>query len=321
MMAGNGTLLSDKEFRKKRIIATSGKGGVGKTTTASALALYFAEHEAKETLIISSDPTPSLSDIFEQELGSKPIKIMGVPHLMGHEMKREEIVSAWKDRFGDEIYEVVSSYLPVDREIIDYVSEAPGIADEQFMLAYILDLYETGGFDKIIWDTAPAGATLSLLKLESRFYDHLTDAATLYIRMRGYFERLGEKLRLKKRRSVLDIINEWKVLADQVMVTLRNADLMEFVVVTIAEGLGVSQTDRILKELYDYGIYVRNIIVNNVIPEDAVVNSEFLRSRYQVQRIYLEQLSEKYDGMLTIVPLLHSEVKGIKALRKIYGFL
>ena len=122
MMSG---LLSDEEFRKKHIIATGGKGGVGKTTTASSLALYFAEHEAQETLVISSDPTPSLSDIFEHDLGTKLTPIREVKNLSGHEMKREEIVQAWKNRFGDEIYEVVSSYLPVDREIIDYVAEAP----------------------------------------------------------------------------------------------------------------------------------------------------------------------------------------------------
>lgn len=318
MMSG---LLSDEEFRKKRIIATGGKGGVGKTTTASSLALYFAEQEAQETLVISSDPTPSLSDIFEQDLGTKLTPIREIKNLSGHEMKREEIVTAWKNRFGDEIYEVVSSYLPVDREIVDYVAEAPGIADEQFMLAYLLDLYENGGFDKIIWDTAPAGATLSLLKLESRFYDHLTDAANLYVRMRSVFERLGEKFRLKKRRSVLDIINEWKDLADHVMTTLRDTSIMEFVVVTIPEGLGVSQTERVVKELNDYGISVRHIVVNNVIPADAVADSSFLGSRYQVQRSYLEQLSEKYDEMLTIIPLLPREVKGIDALRTIYSFL
>lgn len=269
-MEGNGTLLADKEFHKKHIIATGGKGGVGKTTTASALALYFAEQEGKETLVVSSDPTPSLSDIFEQNLGSKVTKISEVPHLKGHEMQREEIVQAWTDRFGEEIYEVIRSYLPVDRDIIGYIAEAPGVVDEQYTLAYLLELYESGEFDKLIWDTAPAGATLSLLKLESRFYEHLTDAATLYVKMRSYFERLGEKLRLKRQRSALDIINKWKDLADQVMGTLRNTEIMEFVAVTIAEGLGVSQTERVVAELNNYGISVRHVVVNNVIPEEAV---------------------------------------------------
>ena len=96
---------------------------------------------------------------------------------------------------------------------------------------------------------------------------------------------------------------------------------MEFVVVTIAEGLGVSQTGRVVTELNDYGISVRNIVVNNVIPEETVKDSSFLNSRYQVQRSYMDQLTKTYADMLTIVPLLPHEVKGIKALRTVYGYL
>ena len=62
----------DREL--KRLIMIGGKGGVGKTTCASAIALHFAL-QGKKTLIISSDPTPSLSDIFEMEIGDH-----GNPH-------------------------------------------------------------------------------------------------------------------------------------------------------------------------------------------------------------------------------------------------
>ncbi len=314
-------MLSDPGIIGRAIVATGGKGGVGKTTTASALALHFAEAEGQETLIISSDPTPSLSDIFEQDLGLGRTKINGVAHLYGHELKREVILEAWKDRFGDEIYEVISSYLPVDREIIDYVAEAPGLADEQYILAYILDLHKTGGYDKIIWDTAPAGATLGLLKLESRFYDHLNDAASLYVSMRSHLERMGERLGLKKRRSALDIINSWKELADEIIKTIRDQEKVEFVIVTIPEGLGVSQTQRVIGELEEYGIAVRHVVVNHVIPEQAASDSSFLQSRMRVQQSYMDLLSKSYDGMLTVLPLLPVEVKGLDALRRIQKYL
>ncbi|MFW9916299.1 MAG: ArsA-related P-loop ATPase, partial [Candidatus Thorarchaeota archaeon] len=111
------TLLSSKSLQNCRIIATGGKGGVGKTTMAAALALYFAEQEEDEILVISSDPTPSLSDIFEFQLTSQATPIPQVPLLFGQEMVREEIVKSWKERFGDELYEVASSFLPVEREI------------------------------------------------------------------------------------------------------------------------------------------------------------------------------------------------------------
>lgn len=89
----------------------------------------------------------------------------------------------------------------------------------------------------------------------------------------------------------------------------------------IPEGLGVSQTNRVIKDLNEYGIGVRHVVVNHVIPEGAIANSTFLQSRSQAQRSYLDQLSESYEGMLTVIPLLPGEVKGVAALRTIHGFL
>jgi len=60
---------------------------------------------------------------------------------------------------------VVSSFLPVGEEVLQYISGAPGISEE-FALSYIYDFYVGGEYDLIVWDTAPAGGTLSLLKLQ-----------------------------------------------------------------------------------------------------------------------------------------------------------
>lgn len=312
--------MLDRALLDRKVIATGGKGGVGKTTIAAALALHCAEYEKLETLVMSSDPTPSLSDILEYQVGSQPTAIPGVSHLHALELSREEILKAWKVRFGDDIYDVVSSYVPVDKEIIDYVAEAPGLVDEQYMLAYLLDIVEEGGFDKIIWDTAPAGQTLGILKLESRFYDHLTQAVKLYIQFKSSFEVLKSKILRSKKRSPLDIINEWRELANHVLETLRDHSLIEFVLVTIPEGLGVAQTGRISTELANHGIQVNQLVINNVIPEDTA-NSPFLQSRKAMQIPYIEKLSEMFEGRTTKIPMLPVEVKGLKSIREISGYL
>ncbi len=67
---------SSRSENPKRLIMIGGKGGVGKTTCASAIALHFSL-QGKKTLIISSDPTPSLSDIFEMEIGDRETPIRG----------------------------------------------------------------------------------------------------------------------------------------------------------------------------------------------------------------------------------------------------
>lgn len=308
------------KLQDKRIIMVGGKGGVGKTTCAAAMALRFAS-EGKRTLIVSSDPTPSLSDIFETEIGAQMKGIPQAENLYGLELNYEQILKMWRDRFGQEVYEVISSFLPVDYDILDYLSEAPGVIDEQFMLAYLLDLFQSNEYEKIVWDTAPAGQTLTLMRLETRFYDHLTNAAKLYTKIQFYLERLREVTKPKSKRSPLKIIEEWKQLALRIISTLRDSEIAEFVVVTIPEGLGVYQTDRIINELQNYKINVEHIIVNNVLPK-SVCDSEFLWSRYNVQAKYIQALRNKYgEQMLTFIPLLPYEVKGTDSLQKICEFL
>ena len=217
----------------RKLIMFGGKGGVGKTTCAASTALGISLM-GRKTLVISSDPTPSLSDIFSIEIGSRITEISKNLHAL--ELKSEFIIEMWKKRFGQEIYEVISAFLPVGPEIIDYVAEAPGI-DQQFMLAYILDFMEREEYDVIVWDTAPAGYTLSMLKLEEKIYDHLTSAAKMYVRIREHLEKLRRKI-VGSKRTPLEIIENWRALAKKVLNTLRNRNITEFIVVTIPEALG-----------------------------------------------------------------------------------
>src|SRR3989304_9840930 len=145
---------------QKRLIMIGGKGGVGKTTCASAIALHFSL-QGKKTLIISSDPTPSLSAIFEMEIGDRETPIKNTKDLYGIEISSDVVLKKWKEQFGQELYEVVSSFTSLDYDFVDYIGGAPGI-EEEYMLNYILELVESGQYELVVWDTAPAGHTLRL---------------------------------------------------------------------------------------------------------------------------------------------------------------
>ncbi|MGC9332949.1 MAG: ArsA-related P-loop ATPase, partial [Anaerolineae bacterium] len=80
--------LSDLAQKQKRVLMFGGKGGVGKTTTSATTALHFAS-TGQRTLIISSDLTPSLSDIFETQIGPSETPIPGVSNLWGLEIDPE----------------------------------------------------------------------------------------------------------------------------------------------------------------------------------------------------------------------------------------
>jgi len=311
--------LSYLDQEPKRLIMIGGKGGVGKTTCASAIALHFAL-QGRKTLIISSDPTPSLSDIFEVEIGDEETPIENVKDLYGIEISSEVVLKKWKERFGPEIYDVVSSFASVDYDFVDYIGGAPGI-EEEYMLNYILELVEGGQYDLVVWDTAPAGHTLRLLHLPQIFMKHLEAATKFYMNLYSYFEKLKESVKLRKgKRSLLEIISGWEHLAEKVVSFIRDPGKSEFIIVTIPEALGVKQTERIITDFDDYQLRVRSLIINYVIEE---ADCEFHRIRSEMQQGYIRVLRDQYAHRIGLIqtPLFPHEIKGVERIRRISDIL
>ena len=311
--------LSYLDQEPKRLIMIGGKGGVGKTTCASAMALHFAL-QGRKTLIISSDPTPSLSDIFEMEIGDEETPIENVKGLYGIEISSEVVLKKWKERFGPEIYDVVSSFASVDYDFVDYIGGAPGI-EEEYMLNYILELVEGGQYDLVVWDTAPAGHTLRLLHLPQIFMKHLEAATKFYMNLYSYFEKLKESVKLRKgKRSLLEIISGWEHLAEKVVSFIRDPEKSEFIIVTIPEALGVKQTERIITDFDDYQLRVRSLIINYVIEQ---ADCDFHRIRSEMQQGYIRILRDQYAHRIGLIqtPLFPHEIKGVERIRRISDIL
>ncbi len=288
-----------------KVVSFWGKGGVGKTTCSAAYAIYLS-NQGFNTLLITSDPTPSLSDIMDLKIGAEEKKIEDLS-LTTIELDEDAVKEMWKEKFGEEVYKVISAFLPVDNSIVDYVAGAPGITDE-FMLSYILDLYEAKNYDYIVWDTAPAGGTLRLIRIEEQFYRHLGEAAKLYLT----FKTIIDKIR-KGEKSPLEIIESWKGLASDVLSLLSSRDFSAYIV-TISEWLGVAQTERIVNELKEFNINVGGIIVNQII-QDA---NSFLNGKPEIHRKYLKVIENSYskDYKIMKIPMQPYEVRGVNNLHK-----
>ena len=292
------------------IVMFCGKGGVGKTTCASATAVHYAGLGYK-TLLISTDPSPSLSDILEQDVKGKITSIAEIGDLEVVELDYSRVLDMWMEKFGDEVYEVISSFLPVGKEILDYIAGAPGISEE-FALSYVYDLYRGNEYQVIIWDTAPAGGTLSLLHIQETFYTHMREAAKLYIKLKDTLENLTGR----KKRDPLKIIQEWEILAKSVLDMVRSENTTAYLV-TIPEGLGVSQTNRIQKDFEKFGIKIGGVIANNLIPDTIQGEGALFEKRKGVQAEYVDQLEKEYGDSLFKLHLQEYEVKGINALKGI----
>ncbi len=304
--------LTSLDRTDKRVLMFGGKGGVGKTTSSAATALHYAM-TGRKTLIITSDLTPSLSDIFEAEIGPTEKPVPGVENLHALEISPDEVMRRWKEKFGPEVYEAASALvdLPYD-EVIDYVAMAPGI-QEEFMLDYILEHVRGGRYDLIVWDTAPAGDTLRLLGLPERFIEHLRVAPRVYLEVKDTFNL--------SRTPFTEIIESWKELAREVTQFFSDPDNVAFILVTIPEALGVYQSRRVIKDFKKHGLDVRHMIINDVVRDHH--DCDFLQQRAEMQRPYLEMLKDEYGDQMTLVelPLLPYEVKGVERLKDVEQIL
>jgi len=303
--------LVNIENKDVKLIMVGGKGGVGKTTCASAVALKLAMN-GERVLVISSDPAPSLSDIFEVSIGSEETRITEGYSLYGLEIASDVVLAKWKERFGAEIYEVISSFANVDYDFVDYIGTAPGI-EEEYMLSFIIELVESGKYDVVVWDTAPAGHTLRLLRLPHLFLKHMEAATKFYMNMYGYLEKLKDAVRFKaSKRSLLEIIGSWEALSERIVEFIRDERITKYLIVTIPEALGVKLTERVILEFKENMLNVENIVINYVV-KDA--DCDFHKARKAMQEHYMDFLKSTYKGTnIATLFLSPYEVKGLERI-------
>jgi arsenite-transporting ATPase len=285
----------------KKVTMFCGKGGVGKTTSAAATALHHAMNGSK-TLIISTDFTPSLRDIFEVDSAAKPARVTDGLYL--DEISYDNVRVLWDKKFGPQVYDLFSTFVDIEyEEFVGYVATMlPGIRDE-FMVDYIREVAESGEYDSVVWDTAPAGQTLGLLRMPSLMNHHLKPAFKVYSSLKSTHNL---------KRSVLGVIKDWEQLSKKDMTFLR--EQVQFNLVTIAEALAVRQLHDIFDEFRSFGLGIDHIVINQVIEE---ADSPFLRGKAQLQQKYLTEVEGGYGTGSTRVPLFPYEIKGLGRLKEV----
>ncbi|MFQ5869909.1 MAG: TRC40/GET3/ArsA family transport-energizing ATPase, partial [Candidatus Zixiibacteriota bacterium] len=310
-----------------RLVIFGGKGGVGKTTSAAATAMYLAQSDPdKRIAIASSDPAHSLSDSFDCPVRSSLTPVKGMDNLWAIEMDPASLLKRFRDEYKAAIGTLNDMSFSSDQaDVRDFLSlKLPGMEDMMILLE-IANLLKVGTFrpykyDLVILDTAPTGHTLRLLSLTEKVLEWIELFQMSYDRHQRYAGGLAGLGMFKMRRNparprpgnvrgFLDALSEnLRKIHD----ILGNPEKCEFVPMTIPEEMGIAETGRLFLDLRKRDIVVRNIIVNRV---QTVNQCVFCSNRRKEQEKYLEEIHKKFASYNLInVPIFPHEVRAKEAL-------
>jgi len=275
----------------------TGKGGVGKTSVASATAVGLAD-EGKQVLLVSTDPASNLDEVFAVELGMRPTPIPDVPGLFAMNIDPEAAARAYRERMVGPYRGILpdASVRSMEEQFSGACTIEIAAFDEFSRL--LGDASATAEYDHVIFDTAPTGHTLRLLQLPA--------AWTVFFENNvGGNSCLGPLSGLAAQRA----------LYDSALRALSEPDTTTLVLVTRAEATALREADRTSRELAELGIRNQRLVVNGIFsaadPADPIARA--LESR---GRSSLDDIPEGISNLPRIdVGLLPFGLIGVAALR------
>jgi arsenite-transporting ATPase len=282
-----------------RLVLVGGKGGVGKTTVAGALAWNLAKrHPDKQLLLVSIDPAHSLGDLFQTKLGQDPIPLL--PNLLGQEIDAAAVLEQFRQDYLEEVAAILAGEGTAGVEV-QYDPQAwrqllqmppPGL-DEVMALLSVLRQETSGQFDLVVLDTAPTGHLLRFLQMPQALEGWVSLALKLWLKYRDVVGRPEWAQRMR------ELLAQVRQLRQQ----LQDPQFVTFIPVFNPEQAVLAETERLLAELDALGIPHPYAVLNRVWLEDSTPFGEALRRRHQT---LLAQLPQPFSqqAILTI-PFLH----------------
>jgi arsenite-transporting ATPase len=305
--------------KNSRYLFFGGKGGVGKTTAASATALFLLNKLKRDEsiLLFSTDPAHSLSDSLDVKIGNRLVEVKQLrgARLFAYEMDASLALERFRAEHGKVLAEIAERGTLLDEDDINELLSLslPGM-DEVMSLFELSELDREGEYAHIVIDTAPSGHTSRLLRLPEVFE-----------RMVKALDLMGDKHRyivahFARRRPVADevdlFLQDLSRRIEAVRKLLHDREQTSFTLVTIPEAMSVRETERYRELLAEQGVPVRDLIMNRV--EEEHDACEYCRARVRSQRPWIKQI-ERLFGDLQIhqLPLMAKEVRGVDELKKI----
>ncbi len=293
------TFLSDTTLS---LICFGGKGGVGKTTSAAATALYLAEKNPKKRVLLASvDPAHSLADSLMDTNTFGNLAVL--------EIDARASLQKFMSKHGETIKKIMGRGTFLDKsDISDLLSVSlPGI-DELMGMIELVELLESKTHDVIVLDTAPTGHTLKFLQMP-----HLIKKWTRLLDLMMEKHRCMSRLYMRRYQpddadAFIEAFSNGAKKVERVM----KKKSCEFVPVMLPEALSVSETKRFLLALENRRIPIKNIMVNRVNPFGAC---PFCNWQHLHQKKHIDEIGRCFDGYrVLLMPLYAHEIHGRESL-------
>jgi arsenite-transporting ATPase len=283
-----------------RYLFFTGKGGVGKTTTASAVAVALAD-AGKRTLILSTDPASNLDDVFGITAGQEPTPVPCVEGLFVANLDPEAAAAAFKERAVGPYRGILPTSAIASME--EQLSGACTVEIAAFneFTAVLAAPENTAEFDHVIFDTAPTGHTLRLLTLPSAWAGYVDEHPS-------GASCLGPLAGLDQRREQYA----------KAVATLSDPTLTTLILVARAEDSALREAARASSELQALGVANQQLVINGLL--EAHEEDPAARAFTDRQAAALAGAPAQLTDFPTAgVRLIAGDVTGLEALRQLSG--
>jgi len=283
------------DIKLTKYLFFTGKGGVGKTSTACATAMTLAD-QGKKIMLVSTDPASNLQDVFSTTLNNKGVEIDEVPNLVVANFDPEEAAKEYKESVvGPYIGKLPDVVIKNMEEQLSGSCTVEIAAFNEFS-NFITDDKVKNEFEHVIFDTAPTGHTLRMLQLPSAWSNFISES-------KHGASCLGQLAGLEDRKEIYK----------NAVKTLSNGDLTTLILVSRPENSPLKEAERASKELQDIGVDNQVLVINGVLknPDDELSNNIFNK-----QKIALSNIPEHLKKLETFeIPLRPYNITGIENLR------
>ncbi len=303
-----------------QLVLFSGKGGVGKTTLACALARQLAAAAPeRRVLLISTDPAHSLGDVLGLTVGDQPVVSPDRANLQIRALDAEALLTEFKATYGEALQLIADRGSWFERDDLLPVWDLtwPGV-DELMAILEVNRLLAAGSVETIVLDTAPTGHTLRLLELPDFLDNLLSVFSTFQAKHREMSQALTGQYRSDEADAFLADL-EGKLQGGRSRLTDPNSTAAWLVM--LAEQLSLDETGRFCDQLKQRQVPIGGILINQVLVDEGK-GSGLYQARQRQQRRILQALSEQLSGYpLWISPFQLQEPIGGEALDQVSGAL